>query len=189
MRIGITGYAESGKDEVADILVEEFGFVKVGMSDPLDKYLQILNPYIADDIYNEISTGLTRYAEFRSYTSYVDAKELPEVRELLQRLGTEVGRDIDNDIWVKERMKTEVNFKHTVTTGIRYVNEAVGFDEIWRVNRLGYGPKNDHSSEQLDDVFALATVSMHNNSTLAIFKDMARNVCRVRTSRFVDGNG
>lgn len=44
MRIGLTGYAKSGKDEVADVLATEYGFVKVNMSDAINNYLCILDP-------------------------------------------------------------------------------------------------------------------------------------------------
>ena len=174
MKIGITGYAKSGKDVLADILVEDFGFLKVNMSDPLDHYLQILNPIIVFDAYSNEPKYYERYADLRARISYVDAKKITEVRELLQRFGTDVGRDIDPDIWTKVRNRNMADLDKVVCTGVRYVNEAEGFDAIWKVSRAGYGPLNDHPSEQLEPVFALATAEFHNNSTLEYFEDLCR---------------
>jgi len=158
MRIGLTGYAESGKDEVADQLVEEFGFVKVNMSDALDRYLLILNPIV--------SKSGTNYATIRRAYSYVDAKRIPEVRRLLQCLGTEVGRAIDPDVWVKELEKEASKHEHVVTTGIRYVNEVTPGMTLIRVDRPGYGPLNNHASEDLEAVFEMAYNVIHNTRDL-----------------------
>ncbi|TDP92377.1 hypothetical protein EDF62_1584 [Leucobacter luti] len=64
------------------------------------------------------------------------AKEVPEVRQFLQRLGTDVGRDmIDQDVWVRaagrkiEQLRAQG--KNVVITGIRYPNELA------MVQRLG----------------------------------------------------
>lgn len=166
MRIGIAAYAESGKDEVADVLVEEYGFVKINMSDALDKYLIILNPILDE-------TGI-RYAELRAKVDFVTAKRHPEVRRLLQKFGTEVGREIDVDLWVREVAKLAVQHTNVVTTGIRYTNEAVPGMCVVRVNRPGYGPLNDHSSESLDDVFALADFTIDNDGTLEQLRHRVR---------------
>lgn len=114
MHVGICGYAESGKDEVANVLVQDIGFVSIGMSDALDKYLLILDPWI------DMCGYFERYSDIRKRLTYVRAKEIPEVRRLLQRLGTEVGRAIDPDMWVKELRKSAKSaMKYVVTTGDR----------------------------------------------------------------------
>jgi hypothetical protein len=157
MRIGLTGYAKSGKDEVADVLVQEYGFVKVNMSDALDKYLSILNPIIDHD---------WTYADYVEEVGFTKAKECHEVRRLLQAFGTEVGRAIDEDMWVREVAKIAEQHERVVTTGIRYRNEHVPGMLLIRVNRPGFGPLNSHSSESLDDVFALADITIENDGPL-----------------------
>lgn len=172
MKIGITGYAKSGKDVLADILVEDFGFLKVNMSDPLDHYLRILNPII-----EQCGCGCQyelRYDDMRNKNSYVKCKEHDEVRTLLQKLGTDVGRDIDPDIWTKVRNRNMADLDKVVCTGVRYVNEAEGFDKIWRVDRKGYGPLNDHPTEQLEPVFALAKHTFYNHNSLEWFERACR---------------
>lgn len=168
MHIGICGYAESGKDAVADILVAEFGYTKVGMSDALDKYLLILDPII------EITPGeYYRYRLIRDTYNYVESKKFEEVRRLLQRLGTDVGRAIDPDIWVKEwRDAAELcGNDNVVVTGIRFQNEIDMVDKLVWVNRPGVGPKNDHVSEDLAFVFEQADYMVSNSGTLENLRD------------------
>ena len=50
--IGLSGFARSGKDEAAKVLVEEFGFKRVGFADKLREVLYALNPLV------EVKSGL-----------------------------------------------------------------------------------------------------------------------------------
>ena len=145
--LGLTGFAMSGKDEVADELVRNYGFTKIGMSDTLHECLMVLNPIAAFDY---VSVEAIRYRDYCEEVGYVEAKKNPEVRALLQRLGTEVGRNmIDEDIWVNAMLNKARRHLAVVVTGIRYPNEANACLFTWNVVRPGYGPVNDHSSEAL----------------------------------------
>jgi hypothetical protein len=131
--IGVGGRLEAGKDAFSDYLVEKHGFVKLGMSDTLAEALYRLNPYIQEGY------EYYPYQDFLEYRGgYVEAKKNPEVRRLLQVLGTEVGRDLlGQDIWVKAA-KRRID-EHTaagtnvVITGVRFPNELAMFDrpDIW----------------------------------------------------------
>ena len=44
--IGLTGYAGSGKDTLANILVEEYGFTRIAFADKTKEFLYDLNPGI-----------------------------------------------------------------------------------------------------------------------------------------------
>jgi len=175
MRIGLTGYATAGKDVVADVLVEEYGFVKVNMSDALDKYLQILNPYVP----SLIGGSHIRYQKLREYYDYVEAKQFPEVRRLLQALGTEVGRSIDPDMWVKELEKEASKHEHVVTTGVRYPNEIAEGMTLIRVRRPGVGPINDHTSEDLEPVFAHVEFTIENDGTVEDLQARTRRAAQM----------
>ena len=174
MHVGICGYATSGKDVVADILVEHFGFVKVNMSDALHKYLLILNPYV------KMGAGFFEYSHVVNTLGYTKAKECINARELLQRLGTDVGRAIDPDMWVKELRKEVEKWtakgENVVTTGIRYENEASGLDLLIHVNRPGVGPANNHTSEDLSDLFDYADCFINNTGTLENLRDVVLKV-------------
>lgn len=130
--IGLGGKLRAGKDAVGDYLEEKHDFVKLGMSDALNEALLKLNPWIP-------TPGLDyaiRYQELHDMRGYVEAKKNPEVRRLLQVLGTEVGRDmIDPDVWVKIAEKKILehwaNGKSVVITAMRFPNE------IEMLERLG----------------------------------------------------
>jgi hypothetical protein len=160
MRIGICGYAESGKDVVADYLVEHRGFVKVNMSDALDRYLRILNPLVphGDEMF--------RYDDLRQAMDLTTAKRNPEVRQLLQRLGTDVGRAIDPQMWVKEMEKEASKHDRVVTTGIRFIEETYPLNWLIHVERPGVGPVNGHPSDSIDEIIKLADIRLINDGTI-----------------------
>lgn len=138
--IGLGGRKTAGKDVVADYLVDKYGFVKLGMSDVLAEALYALNPLIPLPFtitkrnfwgrkVSKKEMAYLRYQEIVDTVGYVHAKEVSEIRGLLQRLGTEVGRDIlGQDIWVdivRSRIDelTRKHGKNVVLTGVRYQNE------------------------------------------------------------------
>lgn len=174
--IGIGGVAESGKDAVADILVEHHGFYKTYMSKPLEKALLTLSPWIfcslpalriGEDstVRDLVRKKLTEVGVFEKFLSYFDvrqvltydeSKQIHDVRRLLQVLGTEIGRDMFGaDCWVKLAAKDiheHLNAdQDVVITGIRFHNELRMIHEFsgeaWWVSRPGYAPVNSHSSD------------------------------------------
>jgi hypothetical protein len=161
--IGLGGYVRSGKDTFADILVEEFDWVKDFMSRPLEEALLKLNPIIPVQfsIAPEFQTEqpffiqYIPYKQYHSVVGYVESKNNPEVRRLLQALGTGVGRSMfGEDCWlniIEDRIKYgQENEYKAVITGIRYHNELavikkLGGVSIW-IDRGG-APVNEHSSD------------------------------------------
>jgi hypothetical protein len=152
--IGVGGLLRSGKDSFADELVEYFGAIKLGMSDPLIDALVTVNPLIPI----EDTAETLRLSELIERVGYVKAKEQPEVRSLLQRFGTEWGRKkVSEDFWVdlaRERV-LDASFAGgfpVVITGMRFPNELrmiTGYDvkgeTVW-INRPGLVAGN-HPSE------------------------------------------
>lgn len=144
--IGIGGKLASGKDTVADFLVESRGWLKLNMSGPLHDAALVLNPWIqvtlSDSIHFEkkhsdhVQPGFYTYAQLTDDFGYTTAKEIGEYRAFLQRLGTEVGRDMfDKNLWVNIASKHISQFRQqgydVVITGIRFPNEF----EMIRNNR------------------------------------------------------
>lgn len=122
--IGLGGLKESGKDTVADILATAADVMKMGMSDVLAAALYVLNPIIED------TNGgrFVRYQGLVDAVGYTEAKTIPEVRRLLQLLGTEVGRNlIHPDVWITAtRARIEAEMRRgtsVILTGVRYPNE------------------------------------------------------------------
>ena len=147
--IGVGGLKTAGKDVVADYLVREHGFVKIGMSDALLEALLVLNPIVDYDY-----EGKYTFSSEVRYWGYNEAKARnPEVRRLLQVFGTDVARNLlDEYIWVDKvwkRIEELPPTQNVVVTGIRFPNELVIAHENWYVERPGL--LNDgHESEQLE---------------------------------------
>lgn len=161
--VGLSGYARSGKDEAAKVLVEEFGFVRVAFADKLREVLYALNPTVLHDIntrrkdfekpYKYLQDVIDEYG----WDGYKETVWGPEIRRLLQRLGTEAGRQtLWDSIWVDATFAGLAEDAKVVVTDCRFENEAQAVKErggqMWRVNRTGVGPANNHPSEtSLDD--------------------------------------
>ena len=145
MIIGLCGYAQSGKDTAAAHLVESLGWARVAFADPLREMLYALNPAL--DEWTNVQSLVDKVGwEF--------AKKDPEVRRLLQALGTEAGRKVLGDeIWVDVAAKKirKMLPANVVLTDVRFENEAqmiLGmYGQIIRVERPGVGAVNGHVSE------------------------------------------
>lgn len=127
--VGVGGHKGSGKDEFASALfhigeeIDEHWTV-LGFSDALLSALLTLDPWI--DVEHG---GKRRLSEIVLEMGYVSAKKIPEVRRLLQVLGTDVVRNqIDEDAWVRAAEKKILGAwdmgLNVVITGVRYPNEA-----------------------------------------------------------------
>lgn len=169
--IGLGGYAECGKDAVADLLVEHGNsWFKTYMSKPLEQALLKLDPvvFIQDNLWSDWFDWedspyygghlekYCRYSDLHELVGYEKSKKVNEVRRLLQVLGTEIGRKMfGEDVWVNKAFG-EVDGalqadERVVITGIRYRNELAALSgrgglAVW-VARPGYGPVNAHSSD------------------------------------------
>lgn len=145
--LGLSGWARSGKDSVAEFLEREFGYTKMSFAKPMKDALIILNPMI--DVY-EVRTGLADAVKKLGWDFLKSSST--EIRPLLQRLGTEVGREMfGEDFWVDYALNSIPDGAKVVFADVRYPNEAEAIrklgGQVWRVERDGYGPANDHASE------------------------------------------
>jgi len=147
MIIGLSGWARSGKDTVASYLIEEHGFTRVSFADQMRTALYNLNPYIDINGYRvslRIAVDMMGWEDLKSQSS--------DIRGLMQRMGTEVGRKLwGEDFWVEAAMKSLPLEGNVVFSDVRYPNEAEAIQksggQVWRITREGVGPANDHTSE------------------------------------------
>lgn len=146
--IGLCGYAGVGKDEVAKILAYIYGYHRVAFADALKTVLYAVNPS-----YRDIAAArCLSLAQTVDAIGWAGAKKQPEVRRMLQDLGAAM-RAVDPGVWVhavwnQTFRPPEARF---VIPDVRYRNEVAVADTLWRIERPGYGPVNDHASEtQLD---------------------------------------
>jgi ribonuclease HI len=90
--LGMTGLARSGKDTVADRLVERHGFTRFAMADKLKVAALALDPLVPDLRSNAPPCAPPlRLSEVVSAVGWHDAKAQQEIRRTLQRLGSEAG--------------------------------------------------------------------------------------------------
>jgi hypothetical protein len=121
--IGLTGRAGAGKDTAAQALTD-IGWERIAFADPIRQALLNLDPIV------EVAPGsFERLSSLIHRLGWDEAKKLPEVRRLLQRLGTEAGRDIHGDMcWLtiaskKVFIATRNDVPGIVFTDMRFANE------------------------------------------------------------------
>lgn len=161
MLIGLIGYARSGKDTFAQHMVNDYEFTKLAFADPMREALQRLDPII------RIGDGLTmNLSQALSSLDWEDLKMIsPDVRPLMQKMGTEVGREmLGENVWVNLAMKKAEQHDNVVFSDVRFLNEAEAIKAagglIFRIVRPGNGPVNEHVSESvLDDYEADFTIN------------------------------
>ena len=169
--IGLTGQKRVGKDSVAAVLVEEFGYRRLAFADALKAAALSLDPIVTRGI------GSGRLSFYVSILGWEAAKDVPEVRRTLQRLGTAI-RDHDRNVWVRP-VATAIaeDDDPVVVTDVRFPNEADMIRDlggiVLRVERPGMENDDPHPSEagiaELD-----ADGVIHNRGDLAELAETAR---------------
>ncbi|WDM16730.1 hypothetical protein J3S85_37835 [Streptomyces lavenduligriseus] len=149
MNVGIIGRARSGKDTAGAWFVEQRGYRRVALADPLKEAALRLNPIVTSQ-HDEPGHLLE---VIRTY-GWEGAKDTyPEVRRTLQELGAAM-RALDEDFWLRLALKRtqEANDAGVpvVITDVRYRNEAkslvrAGF-HLLHIDRPGV-PHLSHESE------------------------------------------
>ena len=163
MIIGLTGYAQSGKDSVANILVNNYGYTRVAFADPIRELLYQMNPAVKDGGYRVQST-------VDAYGWDVAKTAFPEVRNMLQNLGVGARKTFGDMFWVQQALRQVSPEGNFVITDVRYPNEAKAIrayedSQIWRIKRSGVDPVNTHASETAMDGERVDQIFV-NNGTL-----------------------
>jgi hypothetical protein len=163
MIIGLTGYAQSGKDEVAKILVEQYGYTRIAFADPIRNLLYKTNPMLKEGY--RVQGLVDAYGWDKVKVDY------PEARDLLQQLGVAARELFGDDFWIKQSLNDLKLFggENYVFTDVRFPNEAVAirkYDnaQVWRIRRNGVLPVNQHSSETAMDGEKVEQIFMNSGS-------------------------
>jgi len=160
--IGISGRKRSGKDTIANYLVEHYGFQKVSFADPLKAAVYALNPIAALSPVDDTAFTPRVQSVVDVYGWEYVKDTFPEVRTLLQRMGTEVGREIfGEDFWIHQAIKqiNALGNANVVVPDVRFPNEANaiwhGVGRVIRVERPRVSTSDDlHPSERALEEFA-----------------------------------
>lgn len=179
--IGLTGYIGSGKDTTGAALVKNHGFTRVSFADKVREVALAVDPIVAVQdnatarrIEPATSAGYPAGIYFRLSTvvgklGWDEAKKIPDVRRMLQRLGTEGGRNIlGENVWVEAAFRSAPKGDIAVTD-VRFPNEASAIWErdgvLWRIERVAAPRSSNHPSEtQIDNIVPDLTLS--NNGTI-----------------------
>ena len=194
--IALCGFAGSGKDTIADILVKDYGYTKVSFASPLKDAVAAIFHWDRDLL--EGSTKESR--EWREKPDLWWSKRLniPNLtpRWVLQYIGTDVMRTHFNDnIWIASAEKSLFSVKgKIVVTDARFPNEHILIRDMggkigkvfrqstepkWfkEYQETGYFPMNAviHQSETawLD---VKEDFTIHNNGSLEDLKNMLGNL-------------
>jgi hypothetical protein len=159
--IGLTGYAQSGKDTLASILVEKYGYSRIAFADKIRDFLYGVNPMVACS-----PTGYLR--DLVNLVGWDEAKKEPQVRRLLQDLGISARDLIDENIWINAALNSVESTDRVVITDVRFENEAnmirsLG-GQIWRVKRPGVEAVNSHISETQLDGYKVEQIFVNSGS-------------------------
>jgi hypothetical protein len=140
--IGLNGYARSGKDTIANILIKEHGYTRVGFADAIREFLLTVNPILEDG---------HRLHEIVALFNWEIAKAKTEVRRLLQVTGTTARDMFGEDFWINQVINKIKTIDKVVITDVRFTNEADAIKllggQIWKVERPGVSAINSHISE------------------------------------------
>lgn len=179
--IALSGFARSGKDEAAKVLVQDFGFTKVAFADKLREVLYQLNPLVPDvrpanykGFSIETMFGidyLQNIIDEFGWDGYKETGYGTEIRRLLQRLGTEAGRQtLWDSIWIDAAFANLPEDAKVVVSDARFINEFEAVrargGEVWRIERKGVGPANDHLSETEATVYEHFSKRLDNDGDL-----------------------
>ena len=151
--IGLTGRAGTGKDTIADFLVETHGFVKLAFADPIKDGIKAMLGIGHDDIANR--------ANKEAKLDWLGCSP----RHAMQTLGTDWGREmIHPDIWLRitarrtqkiMAMPDTHHIQGIVISDVRFENEADWIramgGSIWHIKRQHCGldgAAGNHASEQ-----------------------------------------
>lgn len=178
--IGIAGRAGAGKDTVADYLVREHGFKKLSWAAALKAGMAAMGfpePANRDDK-EKLIPGFTF-----------------SWREAAQKLGTQWGREMDPDIWVKlvanqlaelESIGLAVGQQpRVVLSDVRFENEAALIrrgGQMWHIagRQVDLGANAGHASEKGVEYYPTVDGALDNSGTPAHLYNQIEHLLRGR---------
>ena len=151
--IGLTGLAGSVKDTVRAMFEQDHGYSGLAFADPMRRMLASLIEYVGAD---------PLYMSERAFKEALIPQVGASYRELAQTLGTEWGRAIRPDLWVRMAEARLDSLRHAhrgateplrvVISDVRFLNEAEWIrdagGEVWRIERPNVAPVRHHQSER-----------------------------------------
>lgn len=156
MLIGFCAYIQHGKDSCGGFL-HEMGWKRLAFADKLREVAFAANPYIKGALGGVCIEGYLQ--KIVGLFGWEFAKKIPEVRKLLQAIGTEAGRNILGDnCWIDALRKDYYVLldadEDAFITDVRFPNEGAFVKSeggiLVRVTRPNFdsGVSQEHESER-----------------------------------------
>jgi len=169
--IAFSGAQGAGKTTAAEFIRDKYGYKIRAFADPIYEILVEMDPIL------NWGGGFSKLSQFlRDGLSMDDIKRrYPEVRRLLQHIGTEWGRAIHGpDCWVEYMMRSRSRLEYTVIPDIRFENEWLfvknGGGIMIHIKKPGAVVVNpEHASEQFDTM-KVADYVIENSGTVEEFQ-------------------
>lgn len=151
--IGLIGAKRSGKDTLARRLIARHGFTRYAFADPLKGVVLGIDPLVARG--TRLRDLLASLAVEHD-DPWEPAKEIPEVRRLLQDTGVSVRNRLGDDTWLDATMPRALRDPGPVVfTDVRFDNEADAVEAhggiLVRITRPGAGGDTHESETALAD--------------------------------------
>jgi len=123
MLIGVVGFAGSGKGTVGDILIKDYGFVKLSFADAVKDAVAAIFQWPRHLLEGDTEESRDFRETIDSWWSErLDFNITP--RLALQMMGTEAGRNTFHpDIWIHTVARRLANHEHVVIPDVRFSNE------------------------------------------------------------------
>lgn len=160
MIVGLCGHKRVGKDTVAKRL-ESHGFKQIALADPIKFIAMVTFGWTDEMVYGKNGYDREKIEEEWGFS----------VRHALERIGTEMGRNLHEDVWVRKVIAhaKEVHPQRIVVSDVRFHNEARAIRKnggvIWKIVRPDFSGDARHASEmEIDDIEANYT--LHNDGTI-----------------------
>lgn len=170
--IGLSGWARSGKDTVAERL-GLYGFKRRAFADHLKYAAAVIFGFSNDQLYGDAKDVVDPHWGFTP-------------RHALETLGEAQRAAFGEDIWIRSLLCQPLP-KKTVISDVRYPNEANAIlamgGEVWRIERRGLESISDHASQHALDHYPSFTAVLENGDICELRATVAAQVDRLK------GNG
>ena len=146
MIVGLGYQAQVGKDTAAGFLVERHGFIRLAFADLIKEVAYDINPIVPN------AEGT--FQDLVDERGWEKAKEVPEVRRLLQELGVAARWHLGENVWVQpifNRILDEPD-QSFVVSDVRFPNElstlkSMGATMVRITRKSAWLLKAQHESE------------------------------------------